>query len=59
MNKKQDQLGNALLTPDDLIIKDRIARKHHAHLSKRMIDRKRDQILKKEKLPKPRKRKKK
>jgi hypothetical protein len=53
------KMENGLLTQDDIIIRDRIARKHHAKMSKRMLERKRYQILKKEKPPKPRKRKKK
>lgn len=59
LKMENDQLGNGLLTPDDLIIRDRIARKHHAKMSKRMLDRKRYQVFKKDKPPKPRKRKKK
>ncbi len=44
-----------LLTPDDEIIRDRIGRKHHANMSKRMLERKKYEILiKKEKPPKKR-----
>jgi len=45
-----------LLTPDDEIIKAYLARKHHATMSEKMLERKKYQVLiKKEKPPKPRK----
>ncbi len=52
--------GTKLLTPEDEVVKARIAKKHHATMSKRMLERKKYEILiKKEKPPKIRKNRKK